>query len=373
MKKVFLILKLNYIKHVFLIIFLVLISSCSVQEIEFNETGIKSTLEETLESYLDANISPSSPGIAILVMQDGVVRCSGAKGITNINTQQNIDSDTGFRLASVSKPFTALAVMQLYEKGLLSFDDSILNYIPELPNTWQKITVHHLLTHQSGIPDWATDLHLDTVIEGTTDATVVEYFKTRPELEFIPGEGEDYSNSGYTFLAEIVSRVSGLRFSEYMSKNIFEPMSMENSYIADKQAIARPNTALNYAEFNLSNLEGVEFYITGSNAVVSSLNDLELFIAGILNNDIIKEETMALMLQHHSRNIEVMGGNHYGYGWVLPPSDEEDAFMHTGGHDGFRTLFLINRTKKFSIVILGNGGDQTGNHNYLLELIGDFF
>ena len=349
-----------------------LISSCSVQQIEFNETGVKSTIEETLDSYLDANISPSSPGMAILVIKEGNVIYSGVRGMANIKTGRLIDSESAFRLASVSKPFTALAVMQLFEKGLLSLDDSILDHIPELPNAWQKITIHHLLTHQSGIPDWATDLHLDTVIEGATDATVVEYFKTRPELEFIPGEGEDYSNSGYTFLAEIVGRVSGLGFSEYMSKNIFEPLNMTNSYIADKQAIAKPNTALNYAKFNLSNLEGVEFYITGSNAMVSSLNDLHLIINGILNNEIVKEETMSLMLQHHSRNIEAMGGNHYGYGWMLPPSEDEDAFMHLGGHDGFRTLFVINRTKKFSIVILGNGGDKTGNHNYLLEFIGNF-
>ena len=371
MKKVFLIVKLNYIKHVFFIGLLVFISSCSVQDIDFEKTGIKSTLKETLNSYLDANIAASSPGMAILVLQDGTVKYSGAKGITNIDTQQNIDSDSGFRLASVSKPFTALAIMQLYEKGLLSLDDSILDYISELPNSWQKITIHHLLTHQSGIPDWASDLHLDAAIDGATDATLVDYFKTHPELEFNPGE-EDYSNSGYTFLAEIVGRVSGILFSEYMSENIFQPLGMENSYIADQYAIAKPNTALNYAEFNLSNLEGVEFYITGSNAMVSSLNDLHLIIKGIHNNDIIKEETLTLMLQHYSHNIEVMGGNHYGYGWILSPSEDEDAFMHTGGHDGFRTLFLINRTRNFSIVILGNGGNQTGNHNYLLELIGNF-
>ena len=366
------ILKLNYMKHLFYITLVALLSSCSVQQFEFNETGVKSTLVETLDSYLDANISSSSPGMAILVIKEGDVIYSGASGMANVNTEQNIDSDSGFRLASVSKPFTALAIMQLYEKGLLSLDNSILDYIPELASTWQKITIHHLLTHQSGIPDWANDLHLDITIDGATDATLVDYFKTHPELEFNPGEGEDYSNSGYTFLAEIVSRISGLGFSEYMSTHLFEPLGMTNSYIADKQAIAKPNTALNYAKFNLSSLQGVEFYITGSNAMVSSLNDLHLIINGILNNEIIKEETMSLMLQHYSRNIEIIGGNHYGYGWILPTSEEKDAFMHTGGHDGFRTIFLINRTRKFSIIILGNGGDKTQNHTYILELIEKF-
>ncbi|MBL4668086.1 MAG: beta-lactamase family protein [Flavobacteriales bacterium] len=349
-----------------------LLNSCSVQQFEFNETGEKETLVETLDFYLDANIPPTAPGMAILVVQDGIVKYAGARGITNINTEQNIDSDSGFRLASVSKSFTALAIMQLYEKGLLSLDDSIRDYIPELSDTWQKITIHHLLTHQSGISDWRADLHLDTAIKGATDATLVDYFKTHTELEFIPGEGEDYSNSGYTFLAEIVGRISGLGFSKYMHKQIFEPLHMTNSYIADKQAIAKPNTALNYAKFKLSTLEGVAFYITGSNAMVSSLNDLHLIINGILDNALIKEETMSLMLQHYSPNIEVMGGNHYGYGWILPPSEDTNAFMHTGGHDGFSTLFLINRARKFSIVILGNGGEKTGNHSYLLELIGKF-
>ena len=163
------------------------LSACgSSQEVEFVTPGIKPTLAETLDAYLDANIQDMSPGMAILVVKDEVVDYVGTKGMANKYTALSIQSDTGFRIGSMSKTFTALAVMQLYEFERLTPDDLILQFLPELPSSWHEITIHHLLAHQSGIPDFYNDFVVESWPDGLTNDDIVDYFTNNDELEFAP-------------------------------------------------------------------------------------------------------------------------------------------------------------------------------------------
>jgi len=346
-----------------------LLSACSnTQEIEFVEPGIQSTLAETLDAYLDANIEDTSPGMAILVVKDGVVAYAGTKGMANKHTALSIQSDTGFRLASISKTFTALAVMQLYEQQLLSLDDSILHLLPEFPPAWQGITIHHLLTHRSGIPDFGDDFLIERWPDGVTNQNVIGYFAAHDMLDFEPGTNGKYSNTGYVLLAEIVSRLSGFSYSEYLAFNIFHPLDMNQSYAADELSIPLPNEALNYAEF--TTFSGLNFYITGSSGVVSSIDDMAIFMEALVNEEIVESATLELMQQHYSPQL--VNGSDYGYGLMLDPTGA-DAFAHTGSHDGFLTWMLVNRDTGIRLVILGNGGSQTANHGYLTQLVDQFY
>lgn len=345
------------------------LSACgSSQEIVFVEPGIKPTLAETLDAYLDANIQDTSPGMAILVVKNGQVDYIGTKGMANQHTALSIQSDTGFRLGSTSKTLTALAVMQMYEMNRLTPDDSILQFLPELSSSWQEITIHHLLCHQSGIPDFYNDFDIEGWPDGISNQDIVDYFANHDELEFAPGTNGDYSNTGYVLLAEIVSRLSGVRFADYMDDNFFRPLGMKHSYVADEFSLAMFNEALNFAEY--STLFGRNFFATGSSGVASSLDDMTLFMDALLNEKIVKTETLELMQQHYT--LDLFLGSDYSYGLMVDPTGA-DAFAHAGRNDGFVTWMLINRENRLRLVILGNGGAQTGNHSYITGLIDQFY
>ncbi len=346
-----------------------LLNACSnTGKVAVVEPGIQATLAETLDLYLDANIEETSPGMAILVVKDGVVSYSGTRGMANKHTTLSIQSDTGFRLASISKTFTALAVMQLVEQQSLSPADPILLFLPELSTAWQDITIHHLLSHQSGIPDFANGFGTERLPDGVTNQDVIDYFATHDRLEFEPGTNGQYSNTGYVLLTEIVSRLSGLYFAEYLAMNIFRPLGMINSYVADEHSVPLQNEALNYAE--LTTLDGIRFFVTGSSGVVSSLDDMALFMDALLSEGIVTTETLKVMRQPHT--LDLLPGSDYGYGLLLDQSGK-DAFAHSGGHDGFLTWMLVNRDTGIRLVILGNGGDRTANHGYLTRLIDQFY
>ena len=317
---------------VLVVLYAFLLSACgSNQEIEFAEPGIKPTLAETLDAYLDANIQDTSPGMAILVVKNGEVDYVGTKGIANKHTALSIESDTGFRLASISKAFTALAVMQLYEQDRLTPDDSILQFLPELSSSWQEITIHHLLSHQSGIPDFTNDLGIENWPDGVTNQDIVDYFANHDVLEFAPGTNGEYSNTGYVLLAEIVNRLSGIRFADYMDDNFFRPLGMQHSYVADEFSIPMFNEALNFAQY--ATLFGRNFIATGSSGVVSSLDDMALFMDALLNEEIVKTETLDLMLQHYTLDLWVYAEV---CGLIL-------AFLGSGGRNA-ATIFSLRKS-----------------------------
>ena len=349
----------------------ILLAACA-EEHNFVAPGPQATLTETLDRYLATNLDDNSPGMAILVIKDGEVTYKNAKGMANKHTGLFITSDTGFRLASVSKTFTAIAIMQLYEQQLLTVEDSITTFLPELPSSWQGITIHHLLSHQSGIPDYFNDFNgvgNNIWPDGVTNQDVLEYFSSNDRLEFEPGTKGEYSNTGYLLLAEIVSRVSGVRFADYMEKNIFQPLGMKDSYIADEYSVHRPNDALNYAEFDT--YYGLNFYTHGTQAQVSSLKDMQLFINALLQGEIVTEETFNLMIQSHTVGLFQRTTN-YGYGFVINPNNTND-FGHGGGFDGFVTYMALRNDTNWQLVILSNDGAQSGNHGYLIDLVEQFY
>ncbi|WP_019027385.1 serine hydrolase domain-containing protein [Colwellia piezophila] len=348
---------------------LLFISGCGSSGTEDKQTipQIKSTLTETLDNYLETTIPDSGAGIAIFVHKNDTVQYRGFKGLANKLTNTSIDADTGFRIASISKVFTALAIMKLYEQEQIQLNDSILIYLPELPSSWQHITIHHLLSHQSGIPQY--EVHPDAAIwaDGQTNDDVLNFYVSHPELSFEPGSTGEYSNSGYHLLAEIIFRATGIYYEDYMDEYFFKPLIMTNSYVTDETTSPKANDALNFAQYTRFN--GKNNFTNGANGIVSSINDLNLFISSLLNDQIVKPETLELMLKHHTSSL--LGEADYGYGWILAP-EGSDAFSHTGGHDGFRTWLLINRDKNLRLIILGNGGDLTGDHGHLANLMQPF-
>ncbi|GGY76925.1 hypothetical protein GCM10011613_21800 [Cellvibrio zantedeschiae] len=260
-----------------------------------------------------------------------------------------IASNTGFRLASVSKPFTAIAIMQLVERGELKLSDSVLDYIPELSPSWKKINIEHLLTHSSGIFDIFNDEWRPSFLNGLTQRSLIKYLSNHSDLEFEPGTRYDYSNTGYILLASIIERKTGLGFPEYMQQNIFGPANMQGSYINDESQAIKYGDALNYAR--LRTYYGIVTYLKGSMAQVSSRDDFFHFFNAMRENKLVSAETLQKMWSPSAV------GN-YGYGFYMT----RNHAVHSGLWDGFQTDLSITKSQDVAYIILTNSGSVGGAH-----------
>jgi len=356
------------IKYYLFIPLCIFLTACgSTDESQYIDTGVKVTLSETIDAYLETNLKDDEAGVSLLVRKNGELIYKNTKGMANKLMGIPITSQTGFRLASISKPFVALAIMQLYEQHKITMEDSILIYLPELSPSWRPITIHQLLTHRSGIPDFLNDLHLEGKFDNITNQDVVEYFITNSTLKFTPDSQADYSNSGYLLLAEIIERHSGERFEDYMLNNLFMTSGMLNSYIADEFSIPQFSDALNYA--NNNKLWGININTNGSDGQISSIDDMDIFVQALLSDAIISTETLNLMRQVYSTFKQ----GDYGYGWFRG-ARFEDAFTAGGSMDGFNSILIIEPTIALQYIGLSNGGQLTGNHlNNIYALINRFY
>ena len=351
----------------FILLVVISASGCRGNSESTIKTGLQDTLEKTLDKVLEANIRQDEPGLIIKIVRDGEVLYHRAIGMANVNSGVAIEDDTSFRLASISKTFTALAIMKLYEQGKLSLEDSVTSYLPQLGSEWDQITLHQLLTHQSGIIDFNNDLNeLKLWPNGIMNSDIVRYFINNPQLEFKPGTRVDYSNTGYLLLAEIVSLIEAIPFADYMSREFFEPLDMTHSFIADEFPIAEPNRALNLGVTDL--IFGKPFRATGSSSQFGSLTDMEKFIDALVNDKIVTADTLNLMLENYSASFPEAFP--YGYGFMFNANGA--TFYHNGKNDGFRTTFAVNKQYNFYLIVLGNGGDYLPDYGYLMELIEAF-
>lgn len=337
----------------FLAILFLCLTSCGGKESNTNQedsssstTASQSGLAKQLDKYLQNNQKDNEAGISILVLKNGEAIYT-SKGMANLNSHTKITQKTGFRLASVSKPFTAIATMQLVEKGDLNLSDSILKYIPELSPTWSNITIEHLLTHRSGIYDIINDGWNPTLLNGLTNESLIPYLRQNPALEFAPGTKGEYSNTGFMLLAIIIERRTGLSFPKYMALNIFGPANMHDSYIVDENQPIKAGDAINYA---LSNAYyGINTFLKGSMAQVSSAEDFFNFFIALQKGALVSPETLANMTRSHSK---IVNSYDCGYGFFI----NGNTFGHSGEWDGFETELMINYSTNMQVVVLTNSG-----------------
>ncbi|GLX78315.1 serine hydrolase [Thalassotalea insulae] len=316
-------------------------------------------LSEQVDQYLADNFSASDAGIAVLVAEGENKIYQGQAGLANKAENLTVDQDTPFRLASVSKPFTAIAVFILIEQGKLTLSDSILTYLPELDPSWKQVTIASLLSHQSGIPNFFTDEFISALgwdwLEGLDNQRVLEYFINHPELEFSPNSQAQYSNTNFSLLATIIERVSGKSFSHFMTEQLFSPLALANSYVIDQGTEHLVNEALNYGESYL--MYGTELYINGASGQVSSANDLWRLLNALIAQQIISEYSLDLMLSIQSTFSD---GSHYGFGWGVDEMTQSNQLyvFHDGSNDGFKSQIALVKDSGLMVIILSNAGDS---------------
>jgi D-alanyl-D-alanine carboxypeptidase len=287
---------------------------------------------------------------AALVAKDGKVLLEKGYGMANLELDVPNTPATKFRLGSITKQFTATAVLQLEEQGKLATSDLACKYVDACPDTWKAITIHHLLTHTSGIPSYTTREFMSKPQNVRVPLTPVEILmlsKDKP-LEFEPGAKWNYDNSGYIFLGAIIEKVSGEKYADYLRKHIFEPLDMQDSGYDDTRTVLK-NRASGYQPspkgmMNADYLDMSLPYAAGS--LYSTVRDLYRWDRALYTDKVLSKASREKLFTSYK--------NDYGYGWMLKPMVNHKQVGHGGGIHGFVTYIARFPDDDAFVVVLSN-------------------
>ncbi|WP_240543541.1 serine hydrolase domain-containing protein [Spirosoma foliorum] len=332
-------------------------------------TSVMAQLREQLDSLMKATTQSNQPGTALLVEIDGKVVYQNGYGLANVKTKSNITPQTNFRMASVSKQFTAMAVLLLEKDKKLSLDDPLIRFFPEFNSqVARKVQVRNLLTHSSGILDYESVMNPNQH-EQLSDADVLTLLKDRDSLYFEPGSQFRYSNSGYCLLALIIERVSGQSFASFIRERIFQPLGMNKSVVYEaSKPIA--NRAMGYRQqgktFVFSD-QSVTSATKGDGGVYTSLVDYQKWQNALRNGTLVDLKSALIRMK---QAIPDKPGSYYGAGWFFR-EPANPVLFHSGSTCGFNNFVVAIPSKKFLLAYFSNKADNKANAATVLKLLVD--
>jgi CubicO group peptidase (beta-lactamase class C family) len=316
------------------------------------------SLEEEIDAYLEAHRGTGRFMGSVMVARGNEVLFEDGYGMANLEHNVRNTPQTKFRIGSTTKQFTAAAVLQLQEEGKLDVDAPVSTYLPDYPNG-DQITVHQLLNHTAGIPNY-TDFpdFLETITQPATLDELVTRFKDEP-LEFTPGERYKYSNSGYVLLTQIIERVSGQRYMEYVQEHIFEPLDMTDSGYDSHEAVLA-NRASGY-EFTGEDYVHAAFvdmtFAVGAGGLFSTVDDLYKWNRAFEAETILSAPSLETMFAPSIIVDESADPpSYYGYGWEMTEHLGRQLIWHVGRLAGFVTMTARYPDEELLVVVLSNVG-----------------
>ncbi len=270
-----------------------------------------------------------------------------ALGYADFESQKALNPQTLFYIASMSKQFTTMAIMILKERGLLSYEDKLSSFFDDFPEYGDDVTIRHLMTHTSGVPDYFA---LNVYKPGLTNRDIYEVLIELDSLNFTPGSKYAYSNGGYVLLSMIVEKVSGDPFHLFMKENIFQPLGMNNTLVYDTSAPALANRAVGY---NLGRLDDYEILTTGDGGMFSNVDDLHRWLVSLSKNPLVSQNA----LDEAFTPYVLSNGDTttYGYGWGVDL--EVNRINHGGQLSGYRTYLTKYLDTNVAFILLTNNGD----------------
>ncbi len=312
--------------------------------------------DERIDAYLSAQVETTgSPGLSAAVLVDGRLIHLAGYGSANVEQGTPATADTVFELASITKSFTAAAVMLLVTDGMLRLDDPISTYIPEAPASWSEVSVRRLLGHTSGIPDyfkldsfalgedfaWRLDFGLDEILTIAGAAP----------LEFEPGSDTAYSNTGYTLLGMVIERVSGQDYAQFVSERIFQPLNMISTRRNSRTDII-PGRAAGYVRDDgvLQNAPYTSMtWAYAEGGIVSTARDLTRWDAAISSGALLDRSTLDEMWDVAGREMPA-----FGLGFAMNTSPQGLVVGASGGKPGFSTYHSRYADVKTTTILLAN-------------------
>ena len=318
------------------------------------------TPSERIDALLERSVRAGGPGAAVMVVSDGRIVHQKGYGLANVELGSPITAQTTFDLASVSKQFTAMAIMMLVERGKLSYDDTLSKFFPELPAYASRMTVRHLLTHTSGLPDYMDVFEKGPEGIGAEPSSrdVITMLARTPEPEFAPGDRFAYSNSGYVVLAQLVERVSGMPFPAFMKANVFDPLGMSSTIVSDRIEARSPNRAVSYDASWMLGWRYRNFDYTplnrvyGDGNVNTSLADMYQWVRALDAETLVKRSTLAQAFEPVKLNDGAT--SNYGFGWRFLEWHGRPVQQHGGSWAGFRSSIVRVPSERLTVVVLSN-------------------
>jgi CubicO group peptidase (beta-lactamase class C family) len=314
------------------------------------------SLDSRIYRLFTRTVTTDSPGAVVAVLHQASVVHAASFGIRDIRSGESITPTANFRLASVTKQFTAMAAMILVERDRIGLDESITDFFPEFPEYGQPITVHHLLTHTSGLKDYEDLIPPETVVP-LKDRDVLALLVQEREGDFPPGSLYRYSNSGYALLALIVEQASGRTFADFLSENIFTPLDMNATIAFEKGISTVPERAFGHTLTDsgyTSTDQSITSSVLGDGGIYSSVIDLAKWDRALYAHQLVSEPTMETIFHPH---VDTDGGGKYGYGWFIGECSGRKLVWHHGSTVGFRTAILRIPDIQLTVLVLTNRND----------------
>ena len=318
----------------------------------FGQSGI-----EAIFAPLDAK----APGAAVLVLKGGKVFFERGYGVRDLRGNGKIGSGTNFRLASFSKQFTAMATMISVKDKRLKYEDRLTDFFPDFPEYGRAITVRHLLTHTSGLPDYEDLMGTNwTPEKQISDQEVLDLLKKEKAGKFAPGASWSYSNSAYVLLGLIVAKRGFEPFPDFLKRYIFEPLRMKNTVAFVKGTNSVGSRAYGHVLRDGKFLEADQSSTSatlGDGGIYSNLDDLAKWDEALRRNTLISKNDFAAALAPTRLNNGTLPKTPYGFGGYLDPYRGRPRIWHTGETLGFRTVIQRFLEEDLSIIILANRTD----------------
>jgi CubicO group peptidase (beta-lactamase class C family) len=326
-----------------------------------------------MDSLFAKFVSARDPGSAVLVVKDGHAVFRRGYGVTDLRAFEKIGPETNFRLASLTKQFTAMAVMLLVHDGKLRYEDRLTDVFPDFPAYGNAITIRQLLNHTSGLVDYEDIMAkeyagvADDKIPQISDAGVLDLLKRETGTKFAPGTRWEYSNSGYVLLAMVVEKRSGMRFGDFLRQRIFAPPEMTGTIAHEKgrdevahRAYGHSRTAAGWSETDQSSTSAT----LGDGGVYTSLDDLEKWDRALTAHTLLTAKEMEPALTparaDNGAPLQQLDGSLaplYGFGWFLNPYRGHRRYAHYGETVGFRTAIQRFPDDHLTVIVLANRSD----------------
>ena len=329
-------------------------------------------MTEQVDAIFKPLVADGTPGFAVGVYREGKIVLVRGYGLADLDQHNAITPKTDFRLASLSKQFTATAIMLLVHDGKLGYDDTLTKVLPQFPAYGKKITIRQLLNHTSGLKDYEDIYEKETAdtpqekIAQLKDKDVLRIEEAQDSTIFASGSKWQYSNSGYALLAMIVERVSGKSFGDFLHDRIFQPLHMDGTLAYENGKNEVPNRAFGYRKNASTGLwkcsdQSPTSAVLGDGGVYTSLDDLAKWDAALAHHTLLSEAEMKPALTP----VDVSGGvqgpdgspSAYGFGWYLDPYNGHRRMWHYGETIGFLNSIQRLPDDKLTVVVLSNRVD----------------
>ena len=301
-------------------------------------------MDQVVRASADQNVFMGS----VLVARDGKILLDHGYGFANLEWRVPNTGDTKFRLGSLSKQFTAVAIMRLYEQGKVDLDAPVKTYLPDAPAAWDKVTTRNLLSHTAGIPNF-TNLpdYASLQTRPATLTSLINRFRDRP-LDFQPGEGYAYSNSGYVLLTAIIEATSGQAYAPFVTQTLFAPLGMTDSgYDSHEAVLANRASGYSPTEDGIVNADYIDMTVPqGAGALYSTTHDLLKWEQGLFGGRLLKPESLTILTTPVRDN--------YAMGLIVSQTDGRTLIRHNGSIDGFNTYMAYDPADRTTVVVLGN-------------------